>query len=192
MISDIGVVGGPTPAPESEEPPRRRWTPDLRRKVLLGVVLLWAVAITAAVLLRGGGGDKPTAAVTPAPSPSASDGPLSVAEVYRTLLPSVVRIEAGGEGRTDTETAIGTGVIANADGTILTALHVVDGADSDPGDRRRRHHVGGRPSPAPTRSGTSPRSTPATLPEPCSCRRRSAAGGSRSATPWSRSATRSA
>jgi S1-C subfamily serine protease len=129
VITDIGVVGGGPPAPESEQPLPRRWTPGLRRKVLLAVVLIWAVAITAAVLLRGGGG-KPTAAVTVAPSPSASDGPLSVAEVYRTLLPSVVRIEAGGEGRTDTETAVGTGVIANADGTILTAAHVVAGANS--------------------------------------------------------------
>jgi S1-C subfamily serine protease len=129
VITDIGVVGSGPPTPEPEDPPRR-WTPDLRRKVVLGVVLLWAVAITVAVLLRGGGADKPSAAVTAAPSPSASDGPLSVAEVYRAVLPSVVRIEAGGEGRTDTETAVGTGVIVNADGTILTAAHVVAGADS--------------------------------------------------------------
>jgi S1-C subfamily serine protease len=128
VITDIGVVGGSAPAPEPEMPPRRR-RPDLRRKVLLGVVLVWALAITAAVLLRGAGRDEPPAPAVVAPSPSASDGPLSVAQVYRALLPSVVRIEAAGEGRTDTDTAIGTGVIANADGTILTAAHVVAGAD---------------------------------------------------------------
>jgi S1-C subfamily serine protease len=133
VITDVGVVGAGPPVPGPDEPGRtpRRWMrPDLRRKVLIGVVLLWALVITAVVLVRGGGAAKPSATATPAPSPSASDAPLSVPEVYRALLPSVVRIEAGGEGRTNTETAIGTGVIVNADGTILTAAHVVAGADT--------------------------------------------------------------
>jgi S1-C subfamily serine protease len=34
----------------------------------------------------------------------------------------------GATGRSMTESATGTGVIANADGTILTAAHVVEGA----------------------------------------------------------------
>ncbi|HEY7273129.1 MAG TPA: trypsin-like peptidase domain-containing protein [Actinoplanes sp.] len=134
MITDVGVVGGGSTAPEPAEPPERtprRWNrPDMRRKLLFGVVLLWALAITAAVLLRNGGDAGPSTAASPAPAPSASDAPLSVPEVYRALLPSVVRIEADGEGRTDTESAIGTGVIVNANGTILTAAHVVAGADT--------------------------------------------------------------
>jgi S1-C subfamily serine protease len=134
VITDIGVVGGGSPRAEPGEPPERtprRWTrPDLRRKLLLGLVLLWALAITAAVLVRNGGDAGPSATATPAPAPSASDAPLGVPEVYRALLPSVVRIEADGEGRPDTESAIGTGVIVNADGTVLTAAHVVAGADT--------------------------------------------------------------
>ena len=127
------------PAPEEPREPKRRWdTPDLRRRVLLGAVLAWAVAITAVVLVRGGGEAAAPTAAAPSPSPSASDGPLSVTEVYQALLPSVVLIETTGGGstavdpdaKTTAKSASGTGVIANADGTVLTALHVVDGATS--------------------------------------------------------------
>jgi S1-C subfamily serine protease len=121
-------TGGAEPAPER---PRRRWnTPRLRRRLLTGLVAAWAVAITAVVLLRDGGEPDTPARAAPTASPSASDGPLTVPQVYQTLLPSVVRIETAGRGtgRTMTESGTGTGVIANADGTILTALHVVDGA----------------------------------------------------------------
>ena len=133
MITDLGVAGAEPPGGRPGDPPeprQRRWTSaDVRRKLLIGLVLIWALAITTVVLLRGGG-TRPPATVAPAPSPSASDAPLSVPDVYRALLPSVVRIEADGEGRPRTEAAIGTGVIVNADGTILTAQHVVAGADT--------------------------------------------------------------
>ena len=132
MITDIGVVGAQPPAPGPGDDPdrrRRRWkSARLRRAVLIGIVLVWAVAITVVVLVRGGHPTSPAAA-RPQPAPSASDAPLTVPEVYRTLLPSVVRIEAAGEGR-NVEAAIGTGVIVNANGTILTARHVVAGADA--------------------------------------------------------------
>jgi S1-C subfamily serine protease len=134
MITDVGVVGAEPPAPEPDEPaarsPRRWMRPDLRRKVLLAVVFLWALGITAAVLVHGSGDARPSATATPAPSPSASDAPLTVPQVYRALLPSVVRIEADGEGRTNMESAIGTGVIVNANGIIMTAAHVVSGAQT--------------------------------------------------------------
>jgi S1-C subfamily serine protease len=126
----ITVSGDGPPSPEPEQPPRR-WGmpgPATRRKVLVGAVVLWAVAITGVVLFRGPARETPVAAP---PRPAASSAaPLTVAEVYRTLLPSVVRItstgKAGGTGMTGSAT--GTGVIANADGTILTAAHVIDGA----------------------------------------------------------------
>jgi S1-C subfamily serine protease len=47
-----------------------------------------------------------------------------VAEIYAALSPSVVSIEA----RNGTTGSRGTGVIVNADASILTALHVVNGA----------------------------------------------------------------
>ena len=130
--------GGPPPATAPEEPkdPKPRWnTARLRRRVAIGVVAAWAVAITVVVLSRGGGDDTAAPAARPSASPSASAGPLSVAQVYQTLLPSVVLIETTGGGKTAADAqpakaASGTGVIVNADGTILTALHVVDGADT--------------------------------------------------------------
>jgi S1-C subfamily serine protease len=131
---------GPAPTPEEpqQEPaePKRRWnTPALRRRVLLGVVAAWAVTITAVVLTQGDDDSGTPRAAVPTAAPSASDGPLSTADVYQTLLPSVVRIETTRRGSSSTaksmaESAIGTGVIVNADGSVLTAFHVVDRATS--------------------------------------------------------------
>ena len=126
------TVLGPDDAPAQPVPgaakPARRWgAARLRRNVVVGLVLIWAVAITAVVLLRGGGAETPRAAV-PSPSPSASDGPLSVADTYRLLRPSVVLIRSTRD-RAPAESGTGTGVIVNADGTILTAAHVIDGAE---------------------------------------------------------------
>jgi putative serine protease PepD len=109
------------PSPPPPDGPRARKVPW--RKVLLGAALVWALAITAVVLVRGNGQEAPLAA---APSASPSEGPLSVPEVYQTLLPSVVLIQTT-SGATTGE-ATGTGVIVNGDGAILTAAHVVEGA----------------------------------------------------------------
>ena len=127
------TVLGPDDAPAQPVPgaakPARRWgAARLRRNVVVGLVLIWAVAITAVVLLRGGGAETPRSAV-PSPSPSASDGPLSVADTYRLLRPSVVLIRSTRD-RAPAESGTGTGVIVNADGTILTAAHVINGAEN--------------------------------------------------------------
>ncbi len=130
VMTVIGTDNDPAPQPASEEPERRRRnTPELRRRIFIGLIAVWAVAITAVVVFRDGGATE-TPAAAPSVAPSASDAPLSVAEVYQTLLPSVVRIETNGRtaGTSMNQSATGTGVIANADGTILTALHVVEGA----------------------------------------------------------------
>jgi S1-C subfamily serine protease len=138
VITALSVQGDQATAPTPEEPnePKRRWnTPGLRRRVLLGAVIVWAVALTAVVLVRGGSDPKAATAAVPSASPSASDAPLSVAAIYQTLRPSVVLIETTGGGSTSERGAkpkaaseLGTGVIVNANGSILTALHVVDGA----------------------------------------------------------------
>lgn len=78
--------------------------------------------------LAFGGADEP-AIETAAPSAAvpAEVGPIveasgePVAEVAESLLPSVVQIETG--------LGVGSGVIYDADGLILTAAHVVEGAD---------------------------------------------------------------
>jgi S1-C subfamily serine protease len=132
MITSLSVEGDQAPPPSPDDQKRQWNTPELRRRVLIGAVVIWAVAITGVVLFRDSGTAQSPTVTAPKPSPSASDGPLGVAEVYQTMLPSVVLIQTNGVtsagARSMTESATGTGVIANADGTILTAAHVIDGA----------------------------------------------------------------
>jgi S1-C subfamily serine protease len=132
MTTALDANGAPasTPLPDDpNEPTGRRTTARLRRRVLLGAGLAWALVITAVVLVRGDEAKAPRAA---APSASPSPTPLTVPEVYRVLLPSVVLIQTTRDGSPAARgrLATGTGVIVNADGAILTAAHVVEGADA--------------------------------------------------------------
>jgi S1-C subfamily serine protease len=56
--------------------------------------------------------------------------PATSAVVYQQILPSLVQIEARGPATEAGRAGLGTGVIVNASGAILTALHVVEGATS--------------------------------------------------------------
>jgi S1-C subfamily serine protease len=109
------------------EPVRRR----SGRKAAVTALALVALALTAVVFYRwgstGANGSR-SAATTPSPTASPTKAPTP-AEIYQAVAPSVVSIEATHPG-TGTGGDAGTGVIVNADGTILTALHVVDGAGS--------------------------------------------------------------
>jgi S1-C subfamily serine protease len=119
-----------------------------RRPPWVVVVALVAVLALVAILVSrcsSGGSDGAT------PVPSTLDAPTEtaigdavtkavearsqvVAEVYRKIQPSVVEIDVeqgANTPTTDTERGgLGTGVIVNEDGSILTALHVVAGATS--------------------------------------------------------------
>ncbi|XVV10156.1 S1C family serine protease [Actinoplanes sp. CA-131856] len=129
--------GGTVPPPDRPTPaePRRRIWPGAGRRLLVAAVVVWMAVITALVLFRDG--EEPTAAPpSPMPGPSSSATGLTTAQLYESVLPSVVSIISTGRGGTSanaqsmTESASGTGVIANADGSILTANHVVEGAAS--------------------------------------------------------------
>lgn len=86
--------------------------------LLVSTALVAALALTAVIVYRAGRPSEPAAA-QPSPSPRRSTQ-LTVAEIYEAVAPSVVSIKAG-EG-------LGTGLVVNADGSILTAYHVVKGA----------------------------------------------------------------
>jgi putative serine protease PepD len=92
--------------------------------VLAAAVVVLALVLTAVIAFRAGSHDAPAVATRPSASPSASGAPTT-AQLYAAVAPSVVVIEA-----TDSPTSgsTGTGVVASADGTILTAYHVVKGA----------------------------------------------------------------
>src|SRR5689334_14581852 len=83
-------------ADKPTEKPKRTWnTPESRKKALIVTVAVWAVAITGIVIFRGnGGGTNAPAAARPSASPSASDAPLTVAQIYQTVLPSLVSIRS--------------------------------------------------------------------------------------------------
>lgn len=104
---------------ETASTPGRRWP----RSVLLvgiGCAVLAAALVAALVLLatRSGPGSPPRAAAVPAtPKPSGSTSP-SVAQIYAKVGPSVVVIQTA-------HGALGTGVVAADNGTILTANHVI-------------------------------------------------------------------
>jgi S1-C subfamily serine protease len=115
-----GRLGPPAVEPDAPASPGRR------RALLVAAAVVVALVVTAAVWLRLGSGGSPRSAPAASPSPSAS-GPPSTAEIYAALAPSVVTVEALA-GDTNKVRDIGTGVIANAEGIILTAFHVVAGA----------------------------------------------------------------
>jgi putative serine protease PepD len=97
--------------------------PPPRRTVMIAVAVVVALAVTALVSFRLGARDTPQAAPTTTPEPTATGEP-TVSEIYASVVPSLVAVEMRGPdanliGR-------GTGFIANAEGVILTALHIVN------------------------------------------------------------------
>lgn len=101
-------------------PPRRR------RGIVIRAGVLALLLLTAFVFFRWGSADSRQPLPAPSAEPSGT-GTLSTAEIYASVAPSVVTIEAVNPG-TNRVGGTGTGVIANADAIILTALHVVKGA----------------------------------------------------------------
>jgi S1-C subfamily serine protease len=99
-----------------------------RRGLLIGAATVAALVITAVASFRWGSAGSPVAQPTPSPEPTAVEA-LTTTQIYAALAPSVVTIEVAGPGRNGID-ATGTGVISNAGGIILTALHVVRGAGS--------------------------------------------------------------
>ncbi|MBA2274848.1 MAG: trypsin-like peptidase domain-containing protein [Actinobacteria bacterium] len=102
------------------------------KPVQSGPARRWFAGIVAALLLVGGGyglasvrqADLPPDAGAPPRQAGRAlvtpQGPEPVAAVAKAVLPSVVQIE--------TESGLGTGVVYNSDGFILTAAHVVEGS----------------------------------------------------------------
>jgi S1-C subfamily serine protease len=61
---------------------------------------------------------------------SATDASKVPAEVFNAILPSLVLVQTQGDAGSADRRGVGSGVVINADGSILTALHVVDGASA--------------------------------------------------------------
>ena len=122
-------VGEPEGAPP--ERPRRR------RRALLIVAVVVAVALAAGLWWVSSSGPAPvtTADVDQAVQrgiEQAQDAernvPPEATTAYRMITPSLVTVTTQRTGGATTETGLGSGVVVNAGGAVLTALHVVDGA----------------------------------------------------------------
>ncbi|WP_062202603.1 S1C family serine protease [Demequina salsinemoris] len=105
------------PVPDTRAPRRRAllWS-------AIGVVALVAVVAVSAFTARWASASaaaEPTASATA--SASAQADSVTTQDIYETVAPSVVVLE--------TSTATGAGVVVNEDGSILTALSLVEDAD---------------------------------------------------------------
>lgn len=101
----------------------RLWSSGRGRVLLAAILVVALVGIGFGVYRWGWATSGDAVTVQPTASPKASEPP-TVAEIYAALAPSVVSIKATSKS----SAATGTGVIVNADGAVLTALHVVQGA----------------------------------------------------------------
>jgi putative serine protease PepD len=113
---------------EASGAPDARATPRMSRAAVVAAVAVVALVLAAIGFYRWGSAGKPAAAPRTAPSSAAPSRTPTPADVYTTVAPSVVSIESVPTGGTTVD--LGTGVIVNADATILTALHVVKDAGS--------------------------------------------------------------
>jgi S1-C subfamily serine protease len=96
------------------------------RTVAIAAVAAAALVLTATVFYRWGSAGSPKVSSTTATATASPTKDPTTAEIYTALAPSVVSIEGTRPSTNIVES--GTGVIVNADGTVLTALHVVKGA----------------------------------------------------------------
>lgn len=81
------------------------------------------------------GEDGPVSVVDIGPAVStavakALDKPAASVQVYQAILPSLVYIQTEGNTESEGSHGVGSGVIINQDGSILTAYHVVAGAST--------------------------------------------------------------
>ena len=121
--------------PDDEQPARHRTT----RSWLVAAGVALAVVLAALAFIRSN--DRPSTLTPEQISSTISsevangvDAALNVPPpgetVFRTIQPSVVFISAAPDGAGPDEAASGAGVVVDANGQILTARHVVQGATS--------------------------------------------------------------
>jgi len=123
----------PDDGPSAPAPTKRR------RRWLIPLAIVVAVAVVALFLTRrssgpsGMSGAEVRSTVKAAVDKGIADAraaPPDSVQVYRTILPSLVVIKTEENGANSRDTGLGTGVVVNDQGAILTARHVIAGAKS--------------------------------------------------------------
>jgi S1-C subfamily serine protease len=139
-IQRMDRVAPPDPPAADPEVPERARPPRWRPRALASGAVLLAAVLTLAFWrfydpdptpLTRADVDRAVSRALERAAQEQRRAPPDAAAAYRTILPSLVTVTTGGGATTPapaTEAALGSGVVVNAQGTILTALHVVDGA----------------------------------------------------------------
>ena len=122
MATDASA-GTPEPTGNGRE---RRWLRPLAY-TLLGAVVAAAVFV---VVDRSGGSGSDQAAPSTTAATTTTLAPAIAGKVYRTIQPSLVLIQSDLGGTEAGSTSLGSGVIINAQGQVMTAEHVIDQATS--------------------------------------------------------------
>jgi S1-C subfamily serine protease len=95
--------------------------------VVLALVLWWAVPSGPAPITNADVDAAVQRGIEQAEQQRAS-APPDAAVAYQQIGPSLVTVTSTRPGGATMDTELGAGIVVNADGTVLTALHVVDGA----------------------------------------------------------------
>ena len=128
--------GEPTPA-APDHPPTRDGRSSRRARIAIAAIVA-AAAVLVAVGLATRGPSQPAleradvgtiaSGVVEKAIEDLRAAPATSAVVYQQILPSLVQIQASSPSSNGDGAGLGSGVIVNASGAILTALHVVDDA----------------------------------------------------------------
>jgi S1-C subfamily serine protease len=133
----VSVEPGEAPPAAPDEPPDKGRRLGRRARLGIAATLVAAAAVVVVALAmrgpsepaleRGDVGAIASGVVKKAIEDLQAAPATSVA-VYQQILPSLVQIETRSESSEGEDGGLGTGVIVNRSGAILTAFHVVDGA----------------------------------------------------------------
>jgi S1-C subfamily serine protease len=154
----MGPVGTPSSVEPVQPDPAPVGRPLRRRALLVGVVglavvaalVLWWVASSGPARLTSADVDRAVQRGIEQEQQRERTVPPDGTVAYQTIGPSVVTVTTQRQGRGTVESGLGSGVVVNARGTVLTAFHVVDGAaqiqvEFADGTRTAAHVTTGRP-----------------------------------------------
>lgn len=129
----------PSPDPPAPPPPRRRWLPRFGPRLALPLTLLGGAALGVALMLlylelqppAGRYTDEDIRRLAQEQIASITPAPPVEPVLYAQIRPAVVHITIAGRNADNTSfSGRGSGVVVDENGSILTSLHVVQGAET--------------------------------------------------------------
>jgi S1-C subfamily serine protease len=133
----VSVEPGEAPPAAPDEPPDKGRRLGRRARLGIAATLVAAAAVVVVALAMRGPSEPAleradvgaiASGVVKKAIEDLQAAPATSVAVYQQILPSLVQIETRSESSEGEDGGLGTGVIVNRSGAILTAFHVVDGA----------------------------------------------------------------